>query len=397
MNKSKLAFKIISLGLLVVFLASCAQGSGLSNEELAATYAAQTLAAIPSETPLPSETPEPTETPTATPPLVVYPVGPSDFPENVNPLTGLAVSDTTILDRRPVFFKVANYPVAGRPHAGLSFADMVFEYYIGTGGNRFIALFYGQDSDTIGPVRSGRLIDRQIVSLYEGVIGLVSADVNVLSQIVNTLGNRVISGKNICPGVCDDGRNIVISVFGDSAALTDVATSRGVVNQRYPLDGMLFDPEVPQNGQPADEISVRFSQVNPEEWQYDPDNGLFMRWIDNETGVPIDMIPLVDRNTDEQLAFSNVVVIFVSHTEFAPTLHDMDLTNEIGRRAVVFRDGQAFDLTWSTPRDNQPIQFLDANSDNFPLKPGNTWVVIMGLNTFAVELDGTWTFNFFMP
>jgi hypothetical protein len=54
------------------------------------------------------------------------------------------VEDPSILDRRPVFVKVANYPVSGRPHAGLSFADMVFEYYIGTGGNRFIGLFYGQ-------------------------------------------------------------------------------------------------------------------------------------------------------------------------------------------------------------------------------------------------------------
>ena len=396
MNFSKTTIKLITLSLLLVFLASCAQG-GLSNEELAATYAAQTLAAMPSETLEPSETPEPTETPTATPPPVVYPVGPTGFPEDVNPLTGLAVSDPSILDRRPVFVKVANYPVAGRPHAGLSFADMVFEYYIGTGGNRFIALFYGQDSDMIGPVRSGRLVDPQIVSLYEGILGIEGAYITVMNRIVDVLGNRVISGKNICPGICDDGRNIVTSVFGDSAALTDVATSRGVVNQRYALEGMLFDPEVPQNGQPAEEISVRFSQVNPEEWQYDPDNGLFMRWIDNETGVPIDMIPLVDRITDEQLAFSNVAVIFASHTEFAPTLHDMDLTNETGQRAVVFRDGQAYDLTWSTPTDNQPIQFLDANGDNFPLKPGNTWVVIMGVNTSVVELDSTWTFNFFMP
>lgn len=397
MNYSKTTIKLITLSLLVVFLASCAQANGPSNEELAATYAAQTLAAMPSETPLPSETPEPTETPTATPLPVIYPVGPTGFPENVNPLTGLAVSDPSILDRRPVFVKVANYPVAGRPHAGLSFADMVFEYYIGTGGNRFIALFYGQDSDTIGPVRSGRLVDPQIVSLYEGILGIEGAYITVMNRIVDVLGNRAISGKNICPGICDDGRNFVTSVFADSAALTNVSTSRGVDNRRYTLEGMLFDPEVPQGGKPADEISVRFSQVNPEEWQYDPDNGLFMRWIDNETGTTIDMIPLVDRNTDEQLAFSNVAVIFANHTEFAPTLHDMDLTNEIGQRAVVFRDGQAYDLTWATPTNNQPIQFLDANGENFPLKPGNTWVVIVGLYTSAVEVEGAWTFNFFMP
>ncbi|MHB8808355.1 MAG: DUF3048 domain-containing protein, partial [Anaerolineaceae bacterium] len=75
----------------------------------------------------------------------------------VNPLTGLPVSDPNILNRMPVMVKVSNYPRSGRPHAGLSFADIVFDYYIGNGTNRFLAVYYGNDSSSIGPVRSGRL------------------------------------------------------------------------------------------------------------------------------------------------------------------------------------------------------------------------------------------------
>jgi hypothetical protein len=123
--------------LLVALLAAC-KPAATPDLEMAATYAAQTLMAMTTptdaETLGPADTATPTEelTATATPVPTLEPVGPVDFPENINPLTGMPVEDPSILDRRPVFVKVANYPVSGRPHAGLSAADMVFEYFIGS-------------------------------------------------------------------------------------------------------------------------------------------------------------------------------------------------------------------------------------------------------------------------
>lgn len=250
----------------------------------------------------------------------------------------------------------------------------------------------------IGPVRSGRLIDPYLVSLYEGILGMEGAYVTVREHIFEILGNRVISSKELCPGLCDDGRNMVISVFGDSDALTDIAKDRGVVQQRYLLEGMAFDPQAPNGGQAANEIKIQFSSVNPEEWRYDEESGYYLRWIDNQTGQTIDMIPLVDRITDEQLAFSNVVVIFVNHDEIAPTLHDMAIwDNTDGERAIVFRDGQAYDITWKTPSRTQPIQFIDESGEVFWLKSGNTWVVVFGLNSTVTTVDADWTFTFYMP
>ncbi len=407
MEQQKKFFAWAILGIIILLLSACRSDAYSVDLNMAATYAAQTLAAMPTDTPTAPPTPTPTEAePTPTPTEVFSPtpeptlgaVGPVDFPEDVNPLTGLLVEEPDNLDRRPVLVKVANYPISGRPHAGLSFADMVFEYYIGGGGNRFVGLFYGQDAEQIGPVRSGRMVDPYLTSLYEGILGMAYADPTVNAHIRTILGNRVISDKRLCPGLCDDGRNLVISTFGDSEALTGIASERGVVNQRYLLEGMAFDPNVPDGGQPADVVSIRFSQLNPSEWRFDTESGLFLRWIDNEPGVAIDLIPLVDRVTDEQLAFSNVAVIFVNYNEIAPTLHDINLwDNTGGHRAFVFRDGQAFDLTWRTPNRNQPIQFIESSGDVFFLKPGNTWMVIIGLNSGVTSINSTWTFNFSMP
>lgn len=400
MNKIfKQKSKWMILSLLIFVLAACTP-TPTPDLSVAGTYAAQTLEALSEE--MSTEAPKAQTTPTATlevtPLPIVGAVGPMDFPEDVNPLTGLRVEDSELLERRPVFVKVANYPASGRPHAGLSFADMVFEYYIGYGGNRFSALFYGQNAEKIGPVRSGRLVDPKITHLYEGVLGFHGAYVTILDQIVDVLGDRALNGTvGICPAICDDGRNIVTSVFADSAALTDLASERGVENQKVVLEGMAFDPEPPEGGEEGKQATILYSSLNRGEWRYDPESGYYLRWIEDAESQNLEMIPLVDLLTDKQLAFSNVVVLFAEHTEFTPSMHDMALWNVTGQRAMVFRDGRVYDGTWTTPVTDQPIQFLDAEGEILPLKPGNTWVVIFGQTSGVTEEDGTWTFTFSIP
>ena len=110
-NNKKLYLWFISI-MLTAILAACTS-SNTPDLDLAGTYAAQTLAAMAQETEvLPTSTP--TMEPSPTPEPILEAVGPFDFPENVNPLTGLVVSDPAILDRRPVLVKVANYPASGR-------------------------------------------------------------------------------------------------------------------------------------------------------------------------------------------------------------------------------------------------------------------------------------------
>ena len=391
--------------ILVAIIFSACQPTGLSQYEQASTYAAQTRTAMEEETgeilvPEVTETPteEPTNTPLPSPTATMGPVGPGDFPDNVNPLTGLVVADPELLNRRPVFVKVANYPASGRPHAGLSYADMVFEYYLGAGSNRFMGVYYGQDSEQIGPVRSGRLVDPQIVSLYQGILGMESAYVTISEHIYDILGDRVVNSRSTCPAICDDGRQIVISVFADSAEMTKYASRHGVDNRRYNLDGMVFDMATPPNGEAGEQANILFATLNRGEWRFDEESGKYLRWIEDTTGGDLEMIPLVDRLTDEQLAFSNVIVLFANYTEYTEIMHDISIwDNPSGQRAVIFRDGQAYDSTWATPTKDQPIRFYDQEGNLFPLKPGNTWIAIFGLSSDVDEDDGEWTFRFYLP
>ncbi len=176
--------KILNLGLLIIiFLTACKPPVDVNAPPLPNTVAeavAATLAA--NQTALPK-------------------VSTMNQPTVINPLTGLPAADPALLERRPVMVKVSNYPQTGRPHAGLSFADMVFDYFIGSGTNRFLALFYGQDSPVIGPVRSGRRVDAQLVTMYNGVLGYGSADEDTDAELITDPGRLChFQSRSTLPG-----------------------------------------------------------------------------------------------------------------------------------------------------------------------------------------------------
>ncbi len=321
----------------------------------------------------------------------------------INPLTGLAVDDPTLLERRPVMVKVSNYPQYGRPHAGLSAADIVFDYYIGYGTNRFLAVYYGQNSDTIGPVRSGRFVDAQLVTMYSGILAYGSADEDTDEEINEKLGDYAISNLEAPdPVFMGTDTHSVVGVFANSAALTQFVNEQGLKNGAPDLPGMTFSEGVPDHGQYADQVNILFNYNNRGEWRYDKSSGKYLRWIEyfeDEDDRTYDMIPLVDRNTGDQLAFSNVVIIFAEYTELAPSRYLIDIWgNDKGKKAYFFRDGQVFEGKWRAKNDSDPMQFINDQGESMALKPGNTWIVIASLNSTYEEIDpAVWELFFYPP
>lgn len=397
---------VILVLVLTLSLSACQQTANPSPDptalaELMATAVVQTLTAAPSVTPLPTSTS--TATPTVTPTQQLVNYGPTNFPDNVNPLTGLEVEDPSILDRRPVMIKVANQ-LSGRPHAGLSSADIVFDYYVGNGGDRFVALYYGKDDDKIGTVRSGRMVDRFLVRMYGGILGMVSADERVLEPIMSSLGGQLVLNEHCDQGyqaICDDGSNTETSVFANSAEMSRYYADRDYAdNTKQNLDGMTFATIPPEGGVPATQFTMHYGKNYNQQWNYDPATGKYLRWIDSMDGSGnYTMIPLVDRNTGEQLAFSNVVVIFAQLDVLngvTDSIHEYTFAHKNGR-ALICRDGKVYDVFYSSDW-NKPFSFYDADGNPFALQPGNTWIHLTGLGSKVEEIPaGVWMVSLRMP
>jgi hypothetical protein len=384
MKKGKTITLFIGVVLIVSTVLSACQ-SGYSATELQKTMDAaveKTISSQPTATQIPTSTPVPTATVTPTQAPVQY--GPTNFPANVDPLTGLTVADPATLNRRPVMVKVSNFPREGRPHAGLSKADIVFDYSTGEGANRYLALFYGQDAEQVGPIRSGRYIDQWLVSMYNGVLGMMYAWAPEYNEIVGRLGNqRVINGTtNTCPAICkyDNLGVSEVSWFANTAELSKYYVLNGGSSDKPVLDGMAFNTTPPSGGTDGHDVTMHFGFANEGEFKYDAPTGKYLRWIDNKlSDTTYEMIPQLDRINNQQLAFSNVVILFASYTTLNgdDTMHEVGLVGASGR-ALIFRDGQVFEAKWKGVNGTGPIQFFDANKQPFELQPGNTWISITG-------------------
>ena len=153
----------------------------------------------------------PTPQPTST--LAVYGPDQTDFPSDINPLTGQPVSDPSLLKIPAMLVSISHFPAAARPQAGLSFAPFVFEFSITEGQSRFLAAFYGQWPTPEIPI-TGDCEVRKGVFEQTGII----------------LGNRVWLDKNrngiqdieepgvggVCVNLYDAAGNLVDKTTTDS-------------------------------------------------------------------------------------------------------------------------------------------------------------------------------------
>ena len=360
----------------------------------------------------PTPTDEPTSTPTDTPgPLDNYPeegYGPVRFPENVNPLTGLEVADPTILDRRPMTVKVSNGPRSVRPQYGLSLADHVYEYYHEVGRTRFNAIFYGQNAEFVGPIRSARFADEHFVHMYKSIFVYGSADARVLWRLFNTgYGKRFVSiSDNPCPPTvesptCRTDPDVYNSLMTGTAALSQHISDRNIGNSRQNLDGLVFKATPPEGGAAGNSLTIRYSSGFYNRWDYDPVSKNYIRFQDtlddysNGNGEVFEL--LSDQLTGERITADNVVVLFARQTYYLqePEMWEINLIGS--GQALVYRDGQIYQVTWVRDSKESLIQIKYPDGSRFPLRPGNTWFQIVGTASSLLADGSHWRIVHMMP
>lgn len=352
----------------------------------------------------PSSTPIPTSTPPGVDLTVGY--GPTGFPADVNPLTGLRVENPALLERRPMAIKVTNFPRRVRPQWGLSLADHVIEYYLEDGMSRFIGIFYSQDAERVGPVRSGRFFDEHVMRMYEATLTFGYADRRVIDAWMESdIKNRlVIERPGNCPPMCRIGsERDYNNLFTGTAALSQYITARGTNNTRQKLDGLRFDNGYPYfSYQVGEQLLVYYSSVSYSRWDYTKGSNRYLRFQDvhdaDDRGM--EFLPLTDSLTYQQLAADNLVVLFVPHIQLPDTsdteIYRITFTG-VGE-GLAFREGKVMPIVWERPADDSMVSLKVDGGGLYSLRPGNVWFEIMGVSSRSSQAeDGTWRLDFSVP
>jgi hypothetical protein len=304
-------------------------------------------------------------------------IGPATYPANINPLTGLSVDDPAVLDRRPLIVKIVNAPAEARPQWGLMQADIVWEYLLSGGWTRFAAVYLSESPKRVGPVRSLRLVDFELVRIYNSLIaasGMSIGTRDVLKKDPLML-SRLISGSSPCPALCRDpevDRKWEFTLFGDTEEIRVLAEEMGKDTAGGPSSGMAFSANIPPGGRALDSVEIEYRAARVT-WTYDPDRAVWLREHDGE--VHLDAI------SGQQLYTDNVVILEEEHT-VQPYMYEnywgyenfAFSTNFIGSgRAILLRDGQYIEGTWQRDSREDALHFYDLQGNVLPFKPGRTF------------------------
>ena len=352
---------------------------------------------------LPTLTPPPGVSidPALLPPAAATPV---TLPPPVNPLTGLPPADLALLERRPLAIKIANYPRYIRPQSGLTLADQVFEYYIEGGLSRFTAVFYGNDSEWVGPVRSGRFFDENIQRMYQAFLVFKFADPRVLDYFKTTdfADLLVVPTSGECPPFrLMTSRHIEVynNSYFNTLSWQDCVVEHGLRNDRPTFRSGLFGENfIPQSNVAGNLIYTTYSVYDYHYWAYVPETGEYERYqekSDTHDDKPESYAPLTDAVNATTVHASNVVILFAYHTFANPfdeddEVYHIDLTTS--GDAYVFRDGIGIAARWQRSFMDQPLTLTGVNGTPILLKPGNTFYEVIGTNSYVDENAGEWHF-----
>jgi len=285
----------------------------------------------------------------------------------VCPLTGASAPGGTPPDRPALAVKIGNDPAA-RPQSGLGHADIVFEEPIEGDITRLLAVYQCQEAPEIGPVRSTRWIDTQLLAQFGhpafAFAGGIIPDVNLVAD----------------SGVYD------LDLFTHAQASTRI-TSRYPPENLYTSTSQLWalDPsktppspifhygEPSEAGTPTSEATLLFSGILNVQWRWNPSTSKWERLYAGVPNVDADGTPVTAANVVIERVTTSLGTI-AEDRNGALGVHSQTVGS--GQVTILTR-GAAYNATWSRSTTSVPTQFVGANGQPVNFAPGPTWVELL--------------------
>ena len=288
---------------------------------------------------------------------------PSPAPVPTSPLTG----EGTLGSAPVVVVKIDNGVLARRYHRGLEDAAIVYQELVEGGATRFAAVYDRRSGDEVGPVRSARTSDFELIRpLGPVALAFSGANPGTLREFRQTVrqGRALDASYDVVPQVYrlaerrKDARNFFTTPDRVRDVLPTSAPARDI--------GLRFGPP-PPGGAPAGSAAIRFSKFSLVTVDYDLPSGRYRVRQDGE------LMPAVQP--------ANVVVqrVQIRPTEYKDVLGlPTPYTVTVGSGdVVVLRDGRRYDGRWRRLAPDTGTRFLDAAGKDIALRPGATWVLLV--------------------
>jgi hypothetical protein len=285
-----------------------------------------------------------------------------------NPLSGESLSSAST--DRVVAVKVDNAPEAGPP-IGIQDAELVIETPVEGGLTRLTAMFFQNEPDVIGPIRSVRPVDADLLVPWKPLL-------------VTTGGQRFVYQELVAGGVAilDEGTDGLFQQIPRRQPYHLVATIPLVEEEAGegtpPVQVIPFG-DAPLGGTSATSIAIPFSGVADVEWRYTEGTG-YTRFVGGEE---YQIFPEFSEDPADLVGFSTDTVIVLKaaqrsagYTDSAGA--DVPTFDVIGFGDVlVFHGGEVRTGQWLRGAQSDGWVFLDDSGAQFTVPPGRVWLEIV--------------------
>ncbi|AZM58804.1 MULTISPECIES: DUF3048 domain-containing protein [unclassified Streptomyces] len=259
--------------------------------------------------------------------------------------------------------KVDNAPAA-RPQTGLDAADVVYTEEVEGGSSRLIAVYATELPDSVGPVRSAREADLELLRQFDRPLLAYSGAQSKLNPLIEQAPLEAVTPASE-PGAYarDSGRAAPHNLYLRPDRILDEPPGEAALTT-----GFRFGP-APAGGAARDEMTVRYPAARfTFTWSEDRD-----RWLVSMDGAPA-------RTTDgERMAPATVVVQYVTvrSSAFRDFLgNTTPYTETVGSgEATVLRDGRAYEADWERPAAEDGTSFTTDDGEPLNFARGQVWVV----------------------
>lgn len=311
--------------------------------------------------------PNTTEAPAASPSASASPtpvVTPVAAPVRTSPLTGLPESSPA-----PVLVVKLDNTRNAQPHAGLVNADLVYIEEVEYGITRIAAVFSSTIPARIGPVRSARITDIDLLAQYGSpAFAFSGAQHKLLPELAAAPFIDISPNKGASSYSRDFERRAPYNYFLDGT----VGLKRARKATPDHDMGFVFSAEPPAGGLPARKVRMEWSYASAS-FTYDDDTGLYRVHLNGERA-----------QAEEQDGGQNAATVVIQYVRQEPSVYfdkgggNTPHAETIGRgRALVLRDGRSWDVTWERPDAESGTTFTMADGSPMPFKPGQQWIVLL--------------------
>jgi hypothetical protein len=283
-------------------------------------------------------------------------------PTVLAPLTGVAVDDPTSLAHSSLAAKIDNHWDA-RPQVGLEHTDLVFEELVEGGLTRYVAVWHSDIPAEIGPVRSIRPMDPDIISPFGGIVAYSGGQYRFVELMRSTNVYNAIHGQSDTEDVMyrtntkAAPHNVLVKAPELIAMHPDIAPPV----QQFSYADTEGGATAAREGTAVAGVDLVLGGSAHPSWRWDAGTA---RWLRFQDGAP-DM-----DSAGGQLSAVNVVVMRVP----VSTGLGVPKTELIGSgEAWALSGGGMVHASWSKSDRVAPIRLVDDSGSVIRLAPGNSW------------------------